>query len=104
MNDNILRAIEKRTTEGPWRWDSEHLRLFSPSGAVLDSNGYEPGAVEREVDADFITAARTWVPDALDRLDEVRALHRSDNHATRPLCTECRHSWPCDTRQALDNL
>lgn len=104
MNDHTMRAIENKATDVPWLWDSEHLRLSSSGRVVIDLAGYEPAGVTREVDAEFITAARTWVPDALDRLDEVRALHRSDNHATRPLCTECRKPWPCDTKQTVDSL
>lgn len=100
MNDTDMRELADEAAPAPWEWERRGLfrdeaYLESIDDIILEN------ADRNDPTNKFIAAARSWVPDALDRLDEVRALHRSDEHATRPLCTECRRQWPCDTWDAV---
>ena len=46
---------------------------------------------------------RTTEPTALDRFDRLRELHQPvRQHGCVPLCRDCLHQWPCETRRILD--
>lgn len=71
-----MRAIEQAATEGPWPGGpcqearSDESILFDGRGEALVYGLFD-------ADADFITAARTFVPKALAALDAVLALIRA---------------------------
>lgn len=107
----------------PWVWQTNKLHCFGgivklDGRQTLDGGGldYAHGAIGSvettdmqnpevdHADAEFIAAAREWVPDAIRRIKAVRELHWGDVsvgiHAH--ICAECRQEYPCPTIRALD--
>lgn len=75
-SDQEMRGLIDEATEGPWDYEtipetgeSRVIRYFEFFGDQEEV--VVPGGTELP-DAAFITAAREWVPDALQRLEEVR--------------------------------
>lgn len=77
IKDKLMREVEKQAHAGPW-----HTFLCNRDIIDVTECAFKQGALSvpiftatmHEVDADFIAAAREWVPDTLNRLDRIRAL------------------------------
>ena len=127
-----IRARAEAATEGPWGRHpapkGRGQRVTNKDGATLFVNE-RPGQMRARVDATFIAAARTDVPElvaeverltndlavteaqAIDRdeaatilaqqVEKVRALHQPWDDGPQPYCTHDREPWPCPTEQAL---
>lgn len=122
MSDFIerVRALDKAATRGPWRSEDDEYEGPAVSQTPLLPGSWvtalicETGGLN---DAEFIAAARTMLPAAVEALAAVRALHRkSETWTRRPrwarethadvepyrFCVECRDTWPCATYEATE--
>lgn len=100
-SDQTMRALADAATQGPWDV-TDVPRVYAP---CTEDGSLEPlGDFDHYADAEFIAAAREWVPDAIRRIERVRELHWGDAsvgiHAH--ICAECRQEYPCPTIRALD--
>lgn len=65
MDDQTMRALADAATQGPWDV-TDVPRIYAP---CTEDESLEPlGDFDHYADAEFIAAAREWVPDALERL------------------------------------
>ena len=117
-SDQAMRSLADEATQGPWRvWYSpDPTKLRDTAVETAWCHGDIEGDTElitdylpTDVDAEFIAACREWVPEVLERLERVRALHQPESDPLDPTTMLCRHcSWdsdvkhPCPTIQALD--
>jgi hypothetical protein len=85
-DDATLRALEARATPGPWTPDGDKIRATAADALIPDNIlvAYYTGHQHRlglkttghaADDVEFMAAARTALPDRLDRLDRIRDLH-----------------------------
>ena len=110
MNDKEMRDIESKATKGPWEANTSEQTMSDTQEYWFRSGFNAPkvfNAVMPRSDADFITVARKWVPDALDKFDKIRELHRPQSPSCFDtdgvnICRECRYDYPCDTIRILD--
>jgi len=65
-----MRALVEAATPGPWEWEPHNRVVCNRDGEILydDSCGEK---VNAEVDAAFIAAARSFVPDALAHIERL---------------------------------
>ena len=122
VDDKDMKALVGEATQGPWDWSygegNRHQALIGSRGElVVEANAYYALNVV-DADAQFIAEARDWVPDTLDRLDQLRDLHTSEDTCRtiahyprgkhlqmddcRVYCRACGHRYPCETRRLID--
>lgn len=123
--DQTMRALADAATDGPWRvWhDPDPTKLRDTAVETAWCHGDIDGDTElitdylpTDEDAEFIAAAREWVPDAIRRIERVREIHqpikalntRYPGGKLTQVCTGCGqddgnwNQWPCATIRALD--
>ena len=88
--DKTMRTLMYAATPSPWE-------EYKQTGSVSGADGDEIIETNHE-DAQFVVAARHWVPTTLNRLDEVRALHAPIDG----VCPACDMTSPCDTLNVLN--
>lgn len=91
-DDATLRSLEARATPGPWTPNGDKIRATAADALIPDNilvayagahwqrlgvKTYPRGGdvPEHAPDVEFMAAARTALPDRLDRLDRIRDLH-----------------------------
>lgn len=92
------RALDKDATEGPWGVEGSR---FGPSH---DRNGQTWGLNWRR-DLEFIAAARSMLPAAVEALARVRELHTPTSMyfgGSGAYCVHCDGNWPCATYKATE--
>ena len=120
-------ALADQATQGPWEAVgsevAQHWSLPEPWHVIVDTEvscmdycyGGSAKGVERDEDAEFIADARTRLPQALNALQAVLALHKPiDAHNVwntegrlQQVCTGCGQDdgnwtrWPCPTVRAI---
>ena len=93
-----MRAIEQAATEGPWvaEYSREQGNCVIPHDAASTREAVATTRLYHQIgDAEFIAAARAFVPKALAALDAVLALHHDETlsrsmFAGHPMYTERR--------------
>ena len=116
MNLEEMRAIEQAATEGPCETGRYWGALTHESDGVLgayygedcpacdESLNAEAEVVIESINLDFIAAARTFVPEALDALEEILELHSHEVYdSSRRMCPACGGTVPCRTRRIIEN-
>ena len=101
-DDATLRALEARATPGAWTPDGDKIRATAADALIPDNIlvAYYAGhdhwlglkTTGHAADVEFMAAARTALPDRLDRLDRIRALHAqwaSRHPRTRTATSTC---------------
>ena len=124
-SDQAMRELADKATDGPWEaWTDQdgtphmqgRLMVGNAAGVIPDGETFIDGVEINPIaecytpeDRAFIAACREWVPEVLERLERVRALHQPESDPLDPTTMLCRHcSWdsdvkhPCPTIQALD--
>ena len=99
-----MRAIEQAATEGPWEaeYSREQGNCVIPHDAASTREAVATTRLYHQIgDAEFIAAARTFVPKALSAFDAVLALHPMETMQVldREDCArdECGHAGECPT-------
>lgn len=118
-SDQEMQELAEQATEGPWASqgydDEEHGTWFTGGGEGMkehaigftsDSILFGMSAEQSEKDAAFIAASREWVPETLNRLDQIRELHKP-GRVNIPdwkglYCILCREPYPCPTVRILE--
>ena len=80
--------------------------LVGLAGGHKDALALFEAEIRAKVAAEILAGGehtRTTEPTALDRFDRLRELHQPvRQHGFVPLCRDCLHQWPCETRRILD--
>lgn len=119
-----MRAIEQAATEGPWvaEYSREQGNCVIPHDAASTREAVATTRLYHQIgDAEFIAAARAFVPKALAALDAVLAMHAPSKEPTsghyycdsdecdragegelRDACQHCGHWFPCPTTAAIE--
>ena len=98
MNLEEMRAIEQAASEGPWEINGAGEYVSGVGLMVAPDDGGVSGA-----NAEFIAASRTFVPDALDALEEILELHSHEVYdSNRRMCSACGGTVPCMTRRIIE--
>lgn len=101
-------ALADEATKGQWR----------AVGTSLVNDTYGFGTLRTTADASFIAAARTAVPELIEAVRKIAALHPSvttesldanpdEDEPELPagdMCPECLLAWPCPTMEILAPL
>lgn len=94
------RALDKAATEGPWRMFSGGEYVSGVCLVVAPDDGGVSTA-----DAEFIAAARSMLPAAVEALARVRELHTPTSMyfgGSGAYCVHCDGNWPCATYKATE--
>lgn len=104
---DTMDAMVVKATEGPWRsqhnidfpWDPGYLVYRAPTdGGPFGSSG-DIGWQASEADADFIAAARTFVPEVIAYVRELKAEIENRNEIENEIAALIPESWDDDEAQ-----
>ena len=110
-----IRAVTDAATQGPWEHplDNEVTYGYRTDGsrhiatwiATVGEGDEDISEEQNDANADFIAAARSYVPALLAAVEAVLKVHPADRHEDYPqeqaFCPPCGEWWPCPTVQAI---